>query len=468
MLHLTEFGLIYLPVALLILIGFRNALPGLLVVSTVLHAPAVVVVGTEHAPFGISPFLATCGLLALDQVQRVAAQRCLLPAPAEARLPITLWLAFLAWTILSALALPHLFEGLPVRLLSAKEPVLEAARPLLWGTAHLAQAGSAFALAIVLACFVATPPARLWRSLAGGFACAIILAAAIGAYQRLAMLGWVAWYPEFWGSNPSYNQNFLVPTYGPNMGRVGLPFSEPLYAGVWFAVAAAATYCGFVYGRARSERALTGLLFALALFGLANSLGTTGILAFAAFLTVMLAAHLGWGRHHTSLTTDLVIVLPVGIALLAGVAMVGLIIADAAPALADWSESGYRWVNEKYHEAFHGYRHDSDRDAVRVWLSTWGIGAGAGSLRASSYFTSLLGNVGLPGLVLWFAALGSTVHLVWRHRAVVARDACMWFGALLALVAGIGGGISDQAWSLAWIVLFAGIVLARRGADTKE
>ena len=50
-------------------------------------------------------------------------------------------------------------------------------------------------------------------------------------------------------------------------------------------------------------------------------------------------------------------------------------------------------------------RSRADRDSLRVAFETYGLGAGWGSVRASSFFPDLAGNAGVVGvlLVCWFA-----------------------------------------------------------------
>jgi hypothetical protein len=470
MVELTAFSAWYLPIALAIGLWWRAVLPALLVVSVVLHAPAAMVLEIGGTRFGISPFLFACGLVGIDLGRRAVRERRLAIAGRDVDGASRLWLAFLAWTVLSALLLPHLFEGLPVHLLGAREPVLEPPRPLHWGPGHLGQIVNALALAIVLAWLHQVRSPRTVRSLFVGFAVAVVLAFGVGLYQRLAMQGVVAWHPEFWGSNPSYNQNFLARTYGPNIGRVGLPFTEPLYASVWFALAAAATFCWWVYGRELRSRALAAGLFVLALLGLANSLGTAGILAFGLSAGMLVLFHACHGWRFATRLTSVVLVWPLALALLAAGWLVAAILLDQADWFARWSDSGYRWVHDKYVELFQGYRHRADRQALHVFVATWGLGAGAGSVRASGYLTALLGNMGVPGLVLFLSGLVATARAVWCSRDEIGRAALAWAGGLIALLVGIGGGISDQAWPPTWMMLFGGValVLIARAPEEKS
>lgn len=459
MLSVTAFGWGYLAVAIVVGLGFRPAILALLVVSAVLHAPAVVVLDFGGARFGLSAFLVTCVLVGADLLRRVVARRTLQMQPHDALVPSLIWFGLLGWTVAGSMLLPHLFEGMPVHLLSAREPVMEPPRPLRWDAGHLGQIVNAVCLLLVLVYLHQLNSRKALRALIPGFAWAILLSVCIGVYQRLAMLDLVSWYPEFWGSNPSYNQNFLVPTYGPNIGRVGLPFAEPLYAGVWFAVASAAALCWWIYGRCPRRRALAAILCVLSLGGLANSMGTAGIAAFAGFVALLVVFHAWHGRSLTSTFTSVALVLPLAVGMLAAAALLLLILSGHATWFADWSDSGYRWIHDKYVELFQGYRRDADREAIRVLAATWGLGAGSGSLRASGYFTSMLGNAGLPGLALFVAALWATAGAVYRRRREIGTAATAWGGAIIALLIGIGGGIADQAWPVAWIVLFGGVAL---------
>lgn len=473
MLSITAFGWCYLAVAVVVGLWFRPKILALLVVSAVLHAPAVVVLELGGARIGISAFLASSALLGAELLHRVTARGSLQRERHETLTPSLLWFGLLGWTVAGSLLLPHLFEGMLVHLLSALEPVLEPPQPLRWDTGHLGQAVNAASLALILTYLQQLDSKRSLRAFVPGFVLAILVSVGISAYQRMAMLTIVPWHPEFWGSNPSYNQNFLAPTYGPNVGRVGLPFAEPLYAGVWFAVAASASLCWWIYGKRFRPRALAAILCVLSLAGLANSMGTAGIVAFAGFFALLVVFHACHGRFLTSTITSMALVLPLGVGMASAAALLFLILSGHAVWFADWSDSGYRWIHDKYFEIFQGYRRDADREAIRVLAATWGLGAGSGSLRASGYFTSLLGNAGLPGLILFTAALWTTAGAVYRRHREIGTAAKAWAGALTALLIGIGGGIADQAWPVAWIVLFGGVALVlavrvERGKECSE
>jgi len=148
---------------------------------------------------------------------------------------------------------------------------------------------------------------------------------------------------------------------------------------------------------------LTGLLASLLLMVLLLSTSATGMVALAAVVLYLgfRSAQGSIGRRpagRPAFLASLLLVVP----------LVALFIVLAMPEMV---EDVARYLDEIL---FSKLESQSGRErsmwnavAFQVFLDTWGLGAGLGSARASSYLFVLLSNVGLPGAILFFLFVGS-------------------------------------------------------------
>lgn len=86
--------------------------------------------------------------------------------------------------------------------------------------------------------------------------------------------------------------------------------------------------------------------------------------------------------------------------------------------------------------------------AINSFLETSGMGAGLGSIRASSFLVALLANIGILGSVLFFIFLFSLVRWVLQRRGAPPQEQAIGIAALLASVAqvaaaSISAGVVD-------------------------
>lgn len=462
--QLTVFGALFLPVGLGLLLWRPSWLLGLLVVSAVFQAPAVATLELGGGGYGITPFNATCALIGLQLCRQFiqGGPRAMVSVVATpAWTGYLLWSGFLLVAALGALILPRLFEGVLVHPALVRGVTLMAPEPNRWSISNLAQALNCAALWVVFSYARLLPEReRAIRIFLHGLAWALACSLLAGVHQRLAMGGLVPMFLEFWGSNPSYNQWFYAPEYGPkSFQRVGLPFVEPSYASVWFAALMCGAATVALYGRLWRREAL--LLAVLAALGLFNTMGTSGLLAGAGFLLLLLLFHAMYGHRLTSTRVGAhVAVVLVGAVVLAGVVIWDYLVLHTA-ALTPLRET-IAWTWSKV-LAYQGSERDAtNRQALIILLDTHGLGAGAGSSRASSYFLSLLANTGIPGLLLFLLALARQCRLAAYAAQGGSIAALALLGALLALLIGVGSGIPDQSWPVVWVLILGVFLVADR------
>lgn len=460
MIQLTAFGALFACLLGAILLLRPRWLPALLPLAAVMQAPAVVVLAIGAQRLGITPFnlmmAATGGVLLArawrdPRVARAAMRR-------GAR---SLWPYFLAYSVLAALVLPWLSQGVPVQPLLAEgdvNPLMPL--PNAPSLSHLAQAVNALGgLVVLLYLFSERDRHGQLRIIAGGLVAALAATVLIGAYQRGSMLGAYPLASAFWGSNPTYNQWFLAPDYGPYFGRAALPFIEPSYASVWFASMAAAAFTAAVHAARRWMVPSLALLVA-ALAGLANTVGTSGFAALAVFGAVFFVHFLVHGRRVAPPQGRWI----VAGATLATLALAGAVAADHAawktPALAP-VRGAIDFTLAKTQDLASNVRFLADLRALEIFFETHGLGAGPGSTRASSYLMGLLANGGLAGVLLFAAAAART--LTGAHALAMRGDlsACLALGGAVGVLIGAIAAISDQNWPVLWTLLFFAAACAR-------
>lgn len=460
---LTLFGAIFLAVALVAVIWRRDALLALWPIAAVLQAPAVAQVPVGGASYGITAFNALMPMVAVQLALQVLQARELSFDRGVARAALFGWLAFHAVAIVGAFTLPFVFEGVPVHALILREGLHQAPVPNRYTLANLAQAINAAGIAMSFLHLAQwRDRARAFRALAVGFGIAFAISLAAALHQRLAMLGLWPMGAAFWGSNLGYNQFFHDPGFGPRFGRVGLPFPEPSYASVWFATVAAVGCAITVFVRGR--RTLGAVSATLATAALANTVGSSGLLALTLTLPLLVAFALyPWPGLDGAVARRIA---------LAAFAVAGLTTALAIYQVA-WGTSAafaplrdaFGWTLLKFTDQVTEYRTAAMWRGLAVFVETHGFGAGTGSGRASSWLISLLANLGAIG----FAAFAYA--WVRQYAPIVraaTREGCVTDWPILAgtacLFAGVGIGVADQNWPVLWVVLLIGYARLRMRA----
>lgn len=457
MIEATAFGALFLPALALLVVLRREWFPAAIPLSAVLQAPAPLVVSIDGARYGITPFnlvVAAAGLLLLLGYGRA-------PRVVLARLRGSLarpWAIYLCYAALAALLLPHLFGHVKVYPLLAYGDVQMSTASNTFSISHFAQAINHVGLLVLLAYLVAQPELpRVARAMAWGFALASVISLLAAGYQRVVFLGWHATDFSFWASNPSYNQWFHAPEYGPTFGRVGLPFIEPSYASVWFAGMVGGCWMLALYWRGRAVHA-AALATGVALLGLLNTVGTSGLAAMAMFVPLLLARHLSLGPERSPRSNRVLALLLVVLLSAAGFALLDYVWlkTDIAAPL----RSAIYFTLQKTSNLAERPRFITTLHALSVFVDSFAVGIGPGSTRTSGFLVSLLAHLGVPGLVLLGWAVWRTLGALEQER----RDPWALFALGMVYAGGLGVlvGIADLAWPVAWAwILFAVVVAAR-------
>lgn len=453
MISITAFGALFIPLLLVALMR-RTWMPAAIVVSAVLQAPAPLVVTLGESRLGITSFNLAVVAASIALVIELWRDRGAAVRRALDRFTVP-WAVYLAYAALAALVLPFLFADAPVHPLLAVGDVRPETVPNTFSIAHVAQAINHAGLLVLFAYLaVRADRSQTLRMLTIGFGVALAVSLAAAAYQRAVFLGWYAADFAFWASNPSYNQFFHAPDYGPAFGRVGLPFTEPSYASVWFASVLGGALLVWLYecrGAPGWALALAGAV--LAGIGLLNTVGTSGLVAIAAFVPVVLVRHVLVRGTRSPRGDRKVAALAIAVAAGAGLVALDLFVLRTeagAPVRAAIEFIQHKLTTRlehlpRYFTTFH---------ALQLFVDSYGIGIGPGSTRTSGFAVSALAHLGVPGIAL----LGWAAYRTLRTLESAPGRPASRFAAGLLYAGGIGVavGIADLAWPVAWTwVLFA-------------
>ena len=462
---LTSFGALLLPFLLFVVLFRRSWLLPFACVAAVLQGPAFVQIDIGEAAFGITPFVASASFVMLDVLRVGGVGGSLRGLGPQRRALVYLWGAYALVALLSALALPWLFDGAPVHPPLEKEGVHGGLQPLHWTPNHLAQVvnlvliGGLFARVLQQS---ARPEVR--TQLLTGVIAAIVVALLAGLQQRLAWNGLVPLGAELWASNPSYAQNYLSMS-GP-VPRVNWPFVEASYASAWFAAMFGGFGAMFLAGVHR-HKALAGAIAAL--FGLGNTLGATGLLATFAYL-VLATLVLAWlYLRHRSFAGGLAY--RVVLAALAGccVALSVYLVLRHYGLLQYFADGVGNVLAGRSQTVLGDLRPQADGHSLQLIASSWGLGVGMGSHRGSSFVLTLAACTGFAGLLLFAAGVGLQLRLLVTELSRAPHPASVFFlGAGVAILLGVAIAIPDQNWPVLWTLLLGGFACALHPAHSRH
>jgi hypothetical protein len=461
--ELTPLGWWFVPAVVLVAISARAWLPAMLVFATALQAGSVLDVTVGGARYGVSPYWAAAAAAVPYVLWELRSGRApYFSSPAQ-RSAVRLFSGYALVAIGGALVLPWVFAGRPVYALLGPSGFGGDTTPLAFGLSHLAQAVNVAVHGVVLLYLLQQAGRPGWRPqrLFTGLAAAVVLVLAVGVYERLAMSLITTTKAAYWMNNPGYAQGQWASVAG--IYRISAPFSEPSYGSTFLAAVTLGWIAVAAFGRGVGLALLGGLGTGL---GLLNSLGSTGMAAAAlgalAILVLLTALATRAGatpaRQRRARVAWLAVLLGAGV-------MVWLI------AGSPWSVDVARVVEGGVVEKLGGEeslstiaRRSSNEHALALLVDTHGLGTGLGSNRASSYFASMLSNVGLPGFVLFLAAFA--VMLRSYVRAAVLSDAQLFaLAACLGATVGVAIGIPDLNLPLYWCFVFLALLLMPRGGN---
>lgn len=389
--QLTLFGYVLLPfcAAAILQPGWQLQL---VLLASAFGAASPLVIGGLGLPPGVIP---ACLFLAYVALQFLLGAR--FPASGRAWRTLEPFLLAAAYGLVSAVLVPRLMAGSFTVWPQKLAPPYDLPVPLAPSMSNVTQT---FYLLIDTAVLAGVAlhlgrshldPLRVLRAY---LACGYVVVAICGWQLASKLTG--LWFPEaFLYSNPGWA---ILP--GQTVGtvpRINGPFSEP--AALAFYLSGLVFCCAWLVLRGHRSRAAMVLL-PLAMLALVLSTSTTGFVALGVGGVGLVIYGMTRAPRAVALRIFLVAV-PVAAAGVAAGMFVSTMSAQIEDSIAVVTRQSLRKADS---ESFTS-RTTLDLDSLAVLWPTYGLGAGWGSVRASSLAPGLLANLGVFGtaLLAWFA-----------------------------------------------------------------
>jgi hypothetical protein len=366
---------------------------------SVFQAASIVNLSVGSLQIGVQP---TYFVLMIALLVRVAGRR---PAHSGTWLPNTsttlILAAFAAYATVSAFVFPILFKGVLI-----SNPKLGSGTPLKWELGHLNQLFYlllSFALYLVAAYW--TSPAELIKS-ANWFVGGVAFASLIGFYQFVSVKTGLPFPTEFLHTSPTYAIFKAYEIDG--FPRMNSTFSEAAAAAFAMTVALAMALWRLV---SRPD-SLRNIVYVCVIGGgLLLTISTTGYVCLI-FLAGIAAARYFVPFKGSTDSRNARIFLAIPLALM----LFGVL--GVAPVRDSVVKLAHTVLLDKTNTNSYQERTAWNKDALRTAADTHWLGAGWGTCRASSFVPTMLGNVGIPGSVLFFAFCSCLFWPVVRRRRV--------------------------------------------------
>jgi hypothetical protein len=364
----------------------------LLIYMAVFEAAAVVNLGGGFS-FGLSPYFFTACLSAVRIGAKWNNGRIRFQRGEFAQNHLQIAAIFIAWCVVSAFLLPHLFAGTPVD--SPRSGVEDVSYmeppPLKWSFSNAGQAGYMMLNFLVLLALADFCTRRPLDALMNAFSYSGGIVVLIGLYQMMTFHTGLPFPSSFLNSNGTYGQNYSQ-MIGNGWHRVSSTFVEPSAAGAFLSCWLVFELLLSSWGRAnRTRHGIFTLLGGVVLLATTATTGYVTIGLVMVFIGGRLAVEVvGRGRIpiRISLTVAAIAVVALGFLTLGhGSGLLNDILwnkADSASGVGRWG---------------------TVRHAVVVLQDTYGLGAGLGSNRALGALAYVGSNLGIFGLVLFLYML---------------------------------------------------------------
>ena len=449
------------PIFLALLFSQITNLSGLIFISMVLQSGAIINIMTPLAEitgtdgYGLSPFHGVAFVIVIVGFFNFLKNNNFFVCH-NLRTPLIFFLAYTIWSAIGSFVWPFIFNDLMVNSLIKMYGVSNLTT-LTWNLSHIVQAITLMLLfALLLSILFLCNSTLSKKKFLYGFIISYFFVFFIGIYEQTgrafdfpSLSGYIA-------TNIGYHQ---APTWAGNsfssLERIGLPFSEPSYASVYMA----AVFMGCVVSSFFGSHWFFWMVASLfSLLGLINTLGSTGLAAaIIAFLFMGLCIissgikciNLKNNKNRNRAVVFLFLLITFFIIFLV---------------IYKFTSFGYQiqimfkgLILDKALGTDGSTRGLNNLRAFQILIETYGMGAGMGSHRASSYFASLLANTGLFGFIFF---LGMLSTLLWRYwNSLLLSDTQIFVAAALCTASlGMGLGIPDLNMPMYWGFIFLGFV----------
>jgi hypothetical protein len=383
---------------------------------SVFQAASIVNLSLGGLLIGVQP---TYVVLLLVLISRLTQQRLGEIATGLPTTSTTLLLAaFVAYAAVSAVVHPFLFQGVLV-----SNPKLGIGVPLQWELGHLNQLFYlllSFAIYLIAAYW--TTPAELTKSL-NWFAGGVVLASLMGLYQYLASNTGLPYPREVLDTNPTYGIFRAYEIDG--FPRMNSTFIEAAAAAFSMTVALAIVLWRFL-ARTDSLRNISQVL--IIGIGLLLTISTTGYVCMVFLVLFSVSRYFTpWHGSANARSLRLFLALPVFAVFVAAIGVPS--VRESVVRL------GHTVLLDKTTTDSYRARTALNESAFKTAADTHWLGAGWGVCRASSFIPTILGNVGIPGSLLFSVFCWRIMSpLVRWHRPKVQTHGAVLFGLSVVLL----------------------------------
>ncbi len=438
---ITLMGWVVIPLTLAIFFVRPTGLIGWTILLAVFQGASVLNWGSGNSTIGIAPYYFAASLAILHSMLVGESFSVLSDTNHTYLTPLLL---FTPYAIGTSFLLPQIHDHLMVdNWRAGRDIYVSYQTPLKWSVSNLAQAiyltiNFGLVTAIVAR---ARRENQLYRWVRMFYWSGMIVIG-VGIYQEAAFNFGLPFPSEFFNSNTAGTQLYRIVLANLGIERLSATFSEPSFAGAFLAA-----WLVFVLLSPRrgtcvkhpGSQSLAGLL------ALAMTVSSIGYAAFATALSILMTRS---GRS----TLSRLRISRRGLAL-----MVMLVFTVGAMAVAVHHplEALSFTFFEKVASISTISRLSGDADALRLFAATFGLGVGLGSDNSSSFATSLLANLGIPGTCLFIFILYRALAIARRGGDSEPGDARIRAlrGAFLANLFAMILAISELMWPPFWIIL---------------
>lgn len=358
---------------------------------------------------------------------------------------------FIAYALFTSFVYPFVFQGVPVISSHDVAPV-----PLSWSIANFAQACYLIAAVVIYLLAISSSREEL-RSALQWYIRGCIVASCFSFYQLANAVFHIPYPSAVLYSNKSHMIYGAYMIKG--MWRLNSTFSEASAMAMYMSIGLALLGWEMAVRRFQLRRTLCFLLI------LTAHLFTISSLGYATLGFLMVAGISLYGLHcfrQKGLSSVKLIIL------------IGLLCAGGTLVLlTDAGKTVNKVVNsvllDKTNTESYRARTASNIAALNTASHTYYMGAGWGSVRASGLLYILLGNVGIPGLLLFALSLALMCKPLFERRKTVPADQADSFErsllAMFTAVLGLAIAGAEPVAPILW-ALFAIATAARQTVDS--
>lgn len=434
--HLTQTGVVLIPLSLLVLFLAPRRLGQWAIVVSAFGAASVVNIGGGFA-VGITPYFFAASLIAIRIGSRFLAGRLGLRAGEPVRDHVKVLVLFVGWAVVSTLVLPILFSGMPVDLGRAgADATYFNLIPLRWTFSNVGQAGYlVLDLCLVLLFLRNAARPGYTEGLIEAFTWSGLVVVAVGAYQLLAYRIDLPFPKAFLYSNQVWGQ-----LAGEGIGgwhRINATFPEASSAGDFLAMWSVFELVLAARGGRAGAR---HWWFAVAgSFMVVNTTSTTGYVALGMAWAVFIWKYV----IRLMLEGRVAVRALVAASLVVGTIVVAFVLGGHGAFLID------AVLLNKMQTGSGVHRLASVVEGVHVFVQSFGLGVGLGSDRALSAGAYILANLGVVGIVLFS-------YLLWQLYALGRR-----------LGPGGAGEGKSRVWfeAMGWALVVQLLAMLESGAE---